>query len=183
MDPEDWQDPQRLMNWLIERHLLQHCYIQYFHYWPISNQPMPSPCGFWCRLTLWPYIFWGQAAHGWKQAITPLAVFPLVWISSRLMSLWVSLHCKQWAAKPRDSSLLMLLNRILLSDGLIELVLLQTHRGTHIHKTAQLELRGPVERLVVSAEGQGDFGMLIAALKVWCIMGHVGAKQLIGGDD
>ena len=104
-----------------------------FHYWPVSNHLMPFPCGFWCCLTLWPYILRGQAAHGWKQVIAPLAAFPLVWISSELMSPWASLHCKQWAAKQRDSSLLMRLNRIHLSDALIELGLLQTHTHTLTH--------------------------------------------------
>lgn len=55
------------------------------------------------------------------------------------MSPWASLHCKQWAAKQRDSSLLMRLNRIHLSDALIELGLLQTH--THTHEGAYTHTR------------------------------------------
>lgn len=108
---------------------------------------MPFPCGFGCCLTLWPNIFRGQAAHGWKQAVTPLAVFPLVWISSELMCPQASLHCKQWAAKERDSSLLMLLNRIHHSDGLIELGLLQTHThgGASTYINTQLRWWEPVE--------------------------------------
>ena len=153
-----------------------------FHYWPVSNHLMPFPCGFWCCLTLWPYILRGQAAHGWKQVIAPLAAFPLVWISSELMSPWASLHCKQWAAKQRDSSLLMRLNRIHLSDALIELGLLQTHTHTltHTNTNAPLGWWEPVERLVACAESRRDLGMLIAVLKLWCIMGHVGPKHLIG---
>ena len=93
-----------------------------------------------CAVSLWilvllnisgQYIFRGQAAHGWKRAIVPLAVLPLVWMSSERMSPWVSLHRKQWAAKQRDSSLWTLLNRIFLSHGLIELGSPHTHTQTH----------------------------------------------------
>lgn len=95
-----------------------------------------------------------------NRPITPLTVFPLVWISSVLMSPRASLHCKQLAAKQRDSSLLMLLNRILLSDGLIELGFLQIHTHTSTHKNAHLGWWEPVEMLVACAEGQRDFWKL-----------------------
>lgn len=73
----------------------------------------------WLKTLSWLHSHWSEYHQSWSL-------------------LWVSLRCKQQAAKKRDSSLLILPNWILLSDALIELGF-STDTHTHVHRSTHAQ--------------------------------------------